>query len=280
MSISIRRLLWPICLCLVTASATAALPQADVEDLMHRSGLWEQLASLGAQVRAGMGQDGPPGAGPRPSPEEMARLDKAAEAAFSPSRLRATAARVLADGLDERHLAALRAWYASPAGVRMTQLEEQASRQQLDRRAAMTEGMAVRERATPQRRELLDALLRETRAVDAAVEMTLEVALAVQRGVASAMPGAPAMDADEIRAALARQRPALREAYTAMSTASMALTYESAGDDELARYVAFTHSEAGSHFTAIGLQALAAVMSEATEELGRRLPGTRDRANT
>lgn len=269
-------------LLLTLGLAAPALAQGGLgaaEELLRKCGMWEQLASVEPQVQAGILQ-GMSSRGMAPSAPEAQRIAKAAAVAFAAPRLRSAAARVVSTGLAPGHIDSLQAWYGSAAGQAMTRLEEQAAASQGDPQAVLRDGSVALEQSTPQRRTLLQSLARETRVVDAAVEMTVNAAVAVQRGVAAASPGAPAPSAAEIRAGLNQQRPRLVATYTSLVMASFALTYRAASDAELERYVEFVRSPAGQHFNALAIRALDAALSGAGEDFGRLLPATRARANT
>jgi hypothetical protein len=249
------------------------------QELLRSCGLWVQLGELEPQVRAGFAQ-ALSQARPKPSDAEAARLAKVIRAAYEPARLRATATRVVANGLDEQHVGELRRWYSSPQGLAITGLEEKQASEGVDPRALATRGAAVLEQSTARRRELLADLVREGKVAESAVEMVLGTAVAIQRGVLAANPDAPAVTTGEINAALAPQRPVLLKAYTTLAMANAALTYQPLPDTELANYVAFMGSPAGQHFNDLVAKALGAALSEAAEDLGRGLPGIKDSANS
>jgi hypothetical protein len=275
------RIVWKLVLlaCFLATSSSFGQSRSDIaEDLLRKCGLWEQLSSVEPQVLAGFSQ-AMSVARPEPSAAETERLARVIKSSYASSRLRATALQVVADGLYEQHAADLGHWYASPVGVAITKVEEQFSSTQREPREIAASGAAILEQSTGQRRELIEAIMRETKAVDAAVEMTLSIALAVQRGVSVAMPSAPNMTAADLRAALESQRPRLVDAYSKLTAASFALTYKTVSDADLERYVAFIKSPAGQHFNALTIRALDAALSKATEELGRNLPSTKDRTN-
>lgn len=277
-----RTLLRPVllpALLLACTSAGAVDRTAAAQTLLLQSGLSGQLGAIEPQVRAGLAEamsSGPQ----RPSAAEAGRIAQVVTATFAAERLRETATRVIAAGLQEEHLGALQAWYASPTGLAVARLEAQATAEQQDMGEVMRLGQAALAQSTPRRRELLGDLLRETQAAEAAVELALNTAVAIQRGFSAAVPDAPQPSTAEIEASLAPQRAPMLQAMTALAAASMALTYQRLSEAELAQYLQFTASAAGRHFNALGLQAVDAALTEATETLGRSLPGTRDPSNT
>lgn len=276
------RFVWTLLLpaCLLAPSASFAQVPTDVaEDLLRKCGLWEQLSGVEPQAQAGFAQ-AMSALEPKPSAAATARLATVIKTSYASSRLRATALQVVAEGLAAQHVDDLGRWYTSAAGIAITKAEEKASASQGDPREVAAQGAAILAQSTEQRRELIDVVMRESKAVEAAVETTLSVALAVQRGVAAAMPHAPGMNAGEAKNALEAQRPRLLATYSKLIAASFALAYKTVPDADLERYAAFLKSPAGQHFNALVVRALDTALSKASEELGRSLPGTKDRANT
>jgi hypothetical protein len=265
---------------LLAISPSLAQDREDTaKDLVRKSGLWEQLGAIGPQVRAGIVQ-AMSTARSRPSATETDRLTKAVESSYEAARLRAAAAHIVATGISEGYVEELRRWYSSSAGIATTQLEEAASARTTDLREVAAQGVAILAQSTVERRALLGDLVRETKAAESAVEMTLHIALAVQRGASAATPDAPSVTAAELMAALEPQRLRLLEAYTKLIASSFALTYKSLPDADLERYITFIKSPAGEHFHALAIRALVTALSEASEEFGQALARTKDRANS
>jgi hypothetical protein len=276
------RIVWTLLLpaCFLATSSSFAQVRIDVaEDLLRKCGLWEQLSSVEPQAQAGFAQ-AMSTLEPKPSAASTERLAKVIKTSYASSRLRATASQVVAEGLAEQHVDDLGRWYTSAAGIAITKAEEEASASQLEPREVAAQGAAVLEQSTQQRRELIDVIMRESKAVEAAVETTLSVALAVQRGVAAAMPRAPNTSAGDVKNVLEAQRPRLLATYSKLIAASFALAYKTVPDADLERYAAFLKSAAGQHFNALVVRALDVALTKASEELGRGLPGTKDRAKT
>lgn len=262
----------------VTTLAQAQIDQAAAESLARKSGLWEQLGGFAPQVAAGM-QQAFAQAGVELAESESARLRRVAEAAYSPDRLRQVSTGVIAARVQAQHLNALRRWYDSPQGQAVTRAEE-AGTGNADLAATLKKGAALLEAMPAARRKLLQELMAASRAADAMVQITVSTTVAVQLGVASAMPGAPGPSAAQIRGMLEAQRPQMLAAFGAMMLASFAQTYDRIPDNQLRQYVAFIRTPAGRQFNEAGLQALEAALTDAAADMGRRLPGTRDSSNT
>lgn len=262
----------------VAAPALAQDRNRTAEELLHKCGLWEQLAAIEPQVLAGMAQGAGDGLAQLSAPER-ARLEKVVKASYSAPRLRASATRIVAKGLSERHLSNLRSWYESPVGLAITRAEEQSASSQADPSEQLAQGMEVLSKSSPQRRALLNDLIRESKATEVTVETILNTSIAMLRGVAAANPDTPAPSPAEIKQMFEAGRPALLKRYAQLNAVSFARTYQSVSDADLGRYRAFMASPSGRHFNALVMQALNGALTEAGEGFGRNLASTKDSAN-
>ncbi len=277
------RILQSWCVGLVMLSASGALlaqtDRATAEQLVRKSGLWEQLASLSPQVQdafsAALERGGKP-----TSDAERQRLAGVLADAYAPQRLQAAAVGTVSRRLGAAHVPVLKRWYDSATGRQVTRLEEAASADPAEPDVVVREGVAVLERASPARRALLEKLLKETRAAEALVQIAINSSLAIHRGVTSMQAEAPAMSSKELRALMEAQRPEMLQGFSGMMLAGFARTYEPLPDEVLQQYVAFVGSKSGAHFNAVAIEALDAALTEAAAAMGRGLPGTKDGVNT
>jgi hypothetical protein len=268
-------------LCLLTSSlnATAQTDAATAEALMRTSGMWKQLASIPPQVRAGFVQ-GAAQSGVKPSQAEIDRLSRIIDEAYASDRLRSTALASIVVNVKADHVPALKRWYSSPLGQRIAGLEEAAAATQTDPQAVVRQGMALLSAMDRPRRTLLEEIVVVTRSAETVVQITIDTTLAAQRGVLSVTPNAPRGSAQELKAALEAQRPQLLQLFSGFALASFAMAYETLSTAELAQYAEFLKSDPGRHFAEVGVKALSAALVEAAAELGRKLPGTSDKANS
>lgn len=255
---------------LASAPALAQVDPASAERLLRRSGLWAQLDGVAAQVLQGL-QEAAAQSGRAPPPDEAERLAAAARAAYAGDRLRSVALRLVAQELLPQHLPALFEWYASPTGVHLTRLEEQAAADTRGTEALMAEGQARWDTLGAERRAQLDALLQASGSVDSALSITLNTVAGVRQGLASVMPPGEGPTPEATRALLAEQLPRLRPAYEQLLRASSAQVYAEASDEQLRAYVGFLRSPAGQHLGDLLLRVLDAAFLDGATELGRRL---------
>lgn len=260
-------------------NTTAQTDASTAEVLMRSSGMWQQMTSMSPQVRAGF-LEGASRAALKPSAAEIERLSNAIDDAYSSDRLRSIALATVRADTKALHVPALRRWYSSRVGKKITSLEEAASAAQTDPQAVAQQGTALLATMPAARRALLEEFVVVTRSAETVTQIAIDTALAAQRGVLSVSPNAPSNAADELRTALEAQRPQLLQAFAGLSLASYAIAYQKLPSAELAQYIKFLKSEPGRHFADVGVKALSAALSEAAAELGRRLPGTKNRADS
>lgn len=274
------RTFWLAALLLGAATwAQAEIDQPAAEELMRKSGLWEQLEGVGTQVELGV-QQALAESGKAPAESEKARVTRVVRESYAPDRLRSVSTGIVAARMQAAHLPALRRWFDSEPGQAVAKAEEAEAGNQPDPAAEMREGVALLKAMPEERRKLLQDLLAATRAADALVQITISTTVAVQIGVASATPDAPGLSSAQIRAMLEAQRPQMVQAYTAMTLASFARVYAKVSSDQLRQYVDFVRTPAGTQFNDVVIDAMDAALSDAATRMGRRLPGTRDGSNT
>ena len=276
-----QRPLRAFCLAALLAAAAvahAAIDRPDAESLVRKSGLWEQLSGVAAQIEAGLEQ-----AMTRTDADladsERARIAHVVQAAYAPERLRAISADVIAARTQPEHLRELRTWFDSPSGQAVARAEETPLPHEGDAEASMRAGLRLLVSMPGERRRLLEDLLAATHAAEGMVQITISTTVAVQLGAASALQEGRAVSPAQVRAALESQRPEMLKSFTRMSLANFAQTYDPIPSEELRAYLDFIRSPAGAAFNEASLQALDTALTEAAMEMGRYLPGTRDRSN-
>ena len=272
-----RFLSWCCTLVLFAGSAWAGTDSATAESLMRKSGLWDQLAEIAPQVRMGV-LASVAQSGRKPSEAEIERLSRAVDSAYSVHRLRLVCLGAISRDLDNAHVAALRRWYDGTRGQAFTRLDKAQSKQ--DPRTTLEQGALLLGKMAPARRRTLDEIVLVTRSAELMTELTIGTALAAHQGAASVSPNAPRPSMGEVKTSLDARRQHLIRTFSGLSLAGFAAAYSSLPTADLEGYVDFMKSDAGRHFSAIGMRAFSAAMFEAAAELGRTAPGSKDKANT
>lgn len=265
-------------LLLAGTAAQAQVEPAQAEALLRQSGLWSQMDGLSAQVRAGFAA-ATAQQGDKATPAQTDRVMRAIDAAFAPDRLRANLKATLSQGLQAQHLQPVEAWYASDLGRRVAALDREAGARS-DVAAVMQDGAALLQSMSASRRAQLEQMVEVVQGAELLASLAINTALAVQLGAQSVLPGRPGPTAQALRDQLHLQRPRLVDNFRRLMLASTASGYASLADEDLAQYLVFLQSAAGRHVTEQGMKAFEAAMVQASGELGRRLPGAMDAANT
>lgn len=259
--------------------ASAQTDLATAQTLMRKSGLWEQLDSFRLQVRAGITDVQAQSPSP-PTAGEVERLLRVADSAFAAAHLRTLVQGVIAQDIQAEHIPAVLAWYQSPLGTAVAQLEAQANADVRDPRESLQKGSALFASLPAARQAQLRDCVRVTRAAETSTNTMLNALVAIQVGIASTRPQGPAISARDIRNALEPQRPQLLQMTDQMALASFTQIYANLTDAELAAYITYLGSAAGTHYIDLEMQAVDAAMVESFTELGRRTPGTSDKSQT
>jgi hypothetical protein len=259
-------------------AATAQVDRAAAEDLMRKSGLWEQIASIAPAFETGFIAAAAKARVPLPA-DEQGRLVKVIATAYAPAHLRAVALAVLADGLKPQEASEVAEWYRSPLGNSIGRMEEASSADNGGSEAKLREGMGLFSKASGERQALLKQLVQVTRSPEAGMQMVVDTTLAIQQGLAAAQPSLPGPSPAELRAALEKQRPQMLQGFAGMTAVLFARTYAKLSDDELQQYIAFLSGAAGARYTELGMEGLQRALRDGALEFGRGLPGAKARAN-
>ena len=251
--------------------ATAQIDSATAEQVVRKSGLWQQLGSIAPQVQSGF-LSTVTVTGFNTSPKEVERLKLVIDTAFAPERLRASAVASISQAMSPGEMPALLKWYDSPLGKEITKLEEAASVADRDPNAAIQEGRAVLSKLPPARLALLRRLMDVTRSVEGVTNMTINLILAVQQGAALARPGGPTFSWREMRAEMESQRPKMQQGYQGIVLALFANTYRTLSDTGLGKYIELVSTPAGIKFMDVGIRAVDKSLTEAAADFGKGIP--------
>lgn len=273
----IRTLACGLCLLLPAVGAWAQIEPAVAESLMKKSGLWQQLAEIPAQMRAGVMGAVAEGARKKPSAKELARVAQAVDIAYAADRLQAFSRSRLASGMDINDLPALEAWFDSTLGGQISRLEEASAADQREPALQMQEGMALLQAQDATRRALLNEMVVVTRSAEMFANLATDVALSTH-GITSVIgPQAQGPTLSQLQAALQAQRPQMLQGYSALAAAGFARVYATLPTEELAQYLGFLKSDAGRRYTDIGMRAVGDALMDSSTALLRRLTGTQHR---
>ena len=264
--------MWVTALVLAAAqgAAVAAVSPEVAQELAKKSGLWVQIESLGAQVRGGMSAAMAKNPD-KQTAEQRTRMLDCAQAAYAADGLRLPAVDAVAGTLQPVDVAPLQAWYDSPLGRKISALEASSATQVTDPQERLRRGADSLNGASDARKAALQAILTETHSVDIMADTLIEMALAVQQGMASLDPATTGASIAELKANLNSRRPQLVEHYAQISLPAYAFTYTGLGDDELTQYARYLATPAAKAFNDGSTRGISRALTSGSVKLGRCL---------
>ncbi len=264
--------MWGAALALLAGQgvAVAAIGPEAATELTHKSGLWVQLESLGAQVQAGMADSMAKSPGQLTEPQKTRMLD-CAKTAYAADGLRAVAVDAVAGTLQPADVAPLTGWYDSALGHKIAAIEEASAAQVVTPQERLQRGGEALGHASESRKAAFDAILVETHSVEMMADTLIEMAYAVQQGMASLDPATTTAALAQIKANLASHRPQLLQHYAQISLPAYAFTYTGLGDDDLKQYADHLSSPSAKTFNDGSSRGVARALSAGSVKLGRCL---------
>ncbi len=255
---------------LASHAALANISDGAAQELTRKSGLWVQMDSIGLQVRSGMSNAIDKAGGDVPA-ERKARMLACADTAFAADTLRGIAVDAVAGALQPSDAVPLANWYDSALGHKIAAEEESSSRQVIEPQERVRRGAEALDAASPERKAALQSILTETHSVDIMADTLLEMAFAVQQGVASLDPAVTPAQLADIRANLASRRPQVVEHYTQISLPAYAFTYARLSDDEVRKYADHLDTPSARAFNDGSTRGVARALGAGSARLGRCL---------
>lgn len=246
-----------------TALAAPATPAA-IDELLHKSGLWEQLAAMGPQLQQGI--DDSVASGAMADDQGVAAMRRAFGVAYGPERLRPAMAKALAREISAEDTKAALAWLATDLGKRVTRLEEEASKAAVPDRAA-----EIAAALPAERRELYLRMARATHTGEVGATIMINVTYGLARGATLASPGTPMQDPEQLLRSLHGSRAKLVALVEEQSLGTSAVAYGTLSDADLLRYIEFAESPVGRRYHAATSLALDRTLTDAAIEAGRLL---------
>ncbi len=271
--VSIRRFIALVLL--VGCAATAAHAQGRrTEELMRKSGLWDQVAQMHAQVRLGVTlarDDAKQRGSPMLADQPFARLNGAIDRAFAPDVLRETVALQMEELLSAADEAEVLKWLSSDLGARFTRWEVEAGANPAQREIEAPKLAAA---LTPARREKYLRLGQGLDSGNTVVTLTIDITSAIVYGIALVTPGTDAdVAALGIRKRMEAQRPQMVQQFAERSLQTYSYVYRNATDAQVEAYVKFVETPASRRYHAAGVKALDEAISQAANILGKDLGG-------
>ena len=255
---------------LASHAALANVSDGAAQELTRKSGLWVQMDSIGQQVRSGM-SDAIDKNGAGVPAERKTKMLACAETAFAPDTLRTIAVDAVAGALNPSDMLPLANWYDSVLGRRIAAEEESSARQVIEPQERIRRGTEALDAASGPRKLALQSIVTETHSVDIMADTLIEMAFAVQEGVASLDPAVTPAQLAQIRATLAGRRPQVMAHYTQISLPAYAFTYARLSDDEVQKYADHLMTPSAKSFNDGSTRGVARALGAGSAKLGRCL---------
>ncbi len=263
---------------LMAATAQAQISEPLANSLMREAGVQRQIEAFAPQMRssiAGLAQVDASEA--RLQPEEVARLQAAAQVAFAPEPLLSLARATMAKALTPHHARVVQAWLGTAVGQRVTQLEHAAaaaaSGDSVDQNERLRRGAVRLREATEARQRLLEDMALYTRSGESLARLVMGTTLAIQRGVAASRPDLPSPPVQAMRQAMQLQMGQMSRAFHHAAVALFADLYSTLEDEDLNTYLGFLRSAEARHFNDVAVDAMERALMEGSERLGQALRG-------
>jgi hypothetical protein len=257
-----------------TVLAASAAAQGRTEELMRKSGLWDQAAQMRMQMKAGVAEARAQARAARQdmlSDEQYARLQDGIDRAFAPDVLRETMTLNMEELVQPADQDAVLKWLSSDLGSRFTRWEVQAGTVD-EIRKAQTEAPRLLKALTPAR---LDKYRRLARALDAGntiATLTINLTTAIVYGIGLVMPDTDADGAARgIRQRMSAKRDDMAKFYAERALQTYSYVYRNASDAQMEEYVRFAEGAAARRYHEAGIQAIDNTLSQAALALGRDL---------
>jgi hypothetical protein len=249
------RVLLPLIFALVSAGV-GAQPTVPIDELMKRSGIIVVLNSVPSVFVAALDTDMTRS---RLSPATAASIRRALFAAYRPDRLLATVKRELEQAIPDTERVEAMAWFDSPLGRRINDVERQAASAVEPRSSAGNPDLP------PARLALIERYVKATESDEAGELLVYSAGTALSVGIASAT--GQRIDWDQWRRNVEASRAEVVRGIHLTGVRVYARLYGSLSDDELARFVDFLESSAGRSLTHEMLRALRQALLEGAERI-------------
>jgi len=257
------------------APGVVAGERAAVDALLDISGLKRQLAAITTRIRNEFHQQHG-----QLTAQDFAQAEQIAARHVRTESVYGLIAAGVGKRADATKLEAALAWYRSPLGRRITEIEVAFSVSRSVEREL--ERYVGRLQARPPERERV-ALVARLDAAGRATETSLDVSMAIIRSLASAvdpyLPAERRLGPSQLESRIREVRAQAFEQVRRVSLVMMLFLYRDVPDADLARYVRFAESEAGQWYvSAVSrafVDAVGAVARGAATDLVKAVPPKR-----
>ncbi len=241
-----------------------------IDELILKSGLWNQMAQIEPLVQMGAGQAQDRAGDKRMSDSDFQQLKAAFSSVYSADNLRVDLRRHLADHLSLQDQKSALEWLNSELGQKFTQLEEQIgdSKDETKKQAAIAKLIG----SLPSSRiKLLEHFAQVLNLGESYASMMITTRLALAKGLILKAPAGTPEQIESMTRQLESQRPQVIATMRNRAVGQFAYAYESMTDIQIGKYIEFADSPSGRRYHAALIIASEKVMNEATLKMGREI---------
>jgi hypothetical protein len=230
------------------AAAAAAQTPSDrkLDDLMHKSGLWNQLGSLAEGLAARFDQKDANASGDKLTPEQAARVRSAMHKAYTADVMRTRVRASLAKHISVAATDSALLWLESDVGRMFTRLEEADSAAPI----GTSQGPAAQRLysvLSTERRDRIEHFSRSKGAGDRSATLVIGMTLAMAQVFTAAKQDDPS-GLEQLKRKLEADRPALAKRGFDRAVLGDSYVYRTVSDADLDRYIQFNESPGGKRY--------------------------------
>ena len=253
----------------LNASVLFAQDQGDpVDQLIVKSGIKLQTEELPDVIKASIDQS--LNQNQKLTAEQRAKLKDIFIQAFDPSAMLKSIKNYVSGRLSAQDLNTILTWLNSPLGVKITQLEEDASTADAFKKVReYAQGLQANP-PDPNRVALLQKLDTAAHLTDNNVKMRIDMASSMAESMAPAI-GNKDFSASAVNAQLEENRPKIENAARQEVIIEGLYTYQSLTDNEIQQYIDFYNSDAGMKYETVMAEGLSTSLHNVFNEAGKDL---------
>ena len=271
---ALRRFLTAAVLVAACAATAADAQGRRIEELTRKSGLWDQVTQMRAQMKHGVVEarrQAKAGGKELLDDEAFAKLNASIDRTFAPEVLRESMTLYMEDYVAPADEADVLKWLSSDVGARFTRMEVEAGTLP-EIQKAETEAPKIRAALTKTRLEKYQRLAAALDAGNSATTLTINLTSAIVYGVSLVTPDTDAnAAATAIRRRMELQRAEMVKYFAERSMLTYSYVYRNATDAQMEAYVRFAESASARRYHAAGIRSLDETISQAALAMGQDL---------
>jgi len=247
---------------------TAAFDSHLVQELIIKSGIRKQTEQIPQDVRDGIQQEQRLAQDPELN---TAELEAAIESSINPRRMEYQLHDDIGKNLSTEEIQEVLNWLDSPLGKKLARLEEDAASPAVKQKMTHALQQLIKDPGTPERLKLLQRVEKALHSTDAAVDMILNIQIAIISTISTMAPGQPHPTFEQIAETVYKNRPQIQQVISQQVIGDFLYTYHNLSKGDLETYIAFIESPVGSKYHQVTMKALSDALSLSIENFGKAI---------